>query len=277
MTARARDRSEDDRAEVGVSCDCPAHALVPVLSVVLPVHDEATVCPERSMRWRLGVHVARSSSCSMAAAAKTARPSRRAGRPRAGRAPGPCRPDGRRCPRLAGGRAALLACRHHAARRGSPGGAGHRRRCPLGPIRRVHPRKASAASPGRGRDERASLGNGIATGDQAIFVRRAVYRAAGVFSPIPPKEDVDLGRRWRALGAPAGLHEPARTSGRRRDALGLVAQRQSLDPGVALWKPAARGRRGGRAGPGPRRGGGQDPAHSEPGRRRHSAASRGAR
>ena len=40
---------------------------------------------------------------------------------------------------------------------------------------------------------------GIATGDQAMFVRRAAFEAAGGFPEIPLMEDVALSRRSSAL------------------------------------------------------------------------------
>lgn len=62
---------------------------------------------------------------------------------------------------------------------------------------------------------------GIATGDQALFVRRAVFQAAGGFAPQPLMEDVDLCRRLRRVGAPACLSARVTTSGRRWDQHGL--------------------------------------------------------
>ena len=50
---------------------------------------------------------------------------------------------------------------------------------------------------------------GIATGDQAIFVRRAAFEALGGYAPIPLMEDVELSRRLRRLGAPACLRARA--------------------------------------------------------------------
>ncbi|MDA0224968.1 MAG: glycosyltransferase family 2 protein, partial [Proteobacteria bacterium] len=41
--------------------------------------------------------------------------------------------------------------------------------------------------------------SGIATGDQAIFVRRTLFESAGGFAPIPLMEDVELSRRLRRV------------------------------------------------------------------------------
>lgn len=62
---------------------------------------------------------------------------------------------------------------------------------------------------------------GIATGDQALFVRRAVFNAVGGFAPQPLMEDVDLSRRLRVVTAPACLAARVTTSGRRWDQHGL--------------------------------------------------------
>jgi rSAM/selenodomain-associated transferase 2 len=56
---------------------------------------------------------------------------------------------------------------------------------------------------------------GIATGDQAIFVRRDVFTALRGFPDQPLMEDVELCKRLRGRGAPACLAPPVVTSGRR--------------------------------------------------------------
>ncbi|MBI5720255.1 MAG: TIGR04283 family arsenosugar biosynthesis glycosyltransferase [Burkholderiales bacterium] len=56
---------------------------------------------------------------------------------------------------------------------------------------------------------------GIATGDQAIFVERALFEQIGGYAEQPLMEDIDLSRRLRAHGAPACLRERVVTSGRR--------------------------------------------------------------
>lgn len=62
--------------------------------------------------------------------------------------------------------------------------------------------------------------SGIATGDQAMFVRRAAFDAVGGFPDQPLMEDIELSRRLRARGAPACLRLRATTSGRRWDQRG---------------------------------------------------------
>jgi hypothetical protein len=57
---------------------------------------------------------------------------------------------------------------------------------------------------------------GIATGDQAMFVRRATFEAAGGFPAIPLMEDVALSSLLkRTAGRPACLRTRVTTSGRR--------------------------------------------------------------
>ncbi|MCC7115454.1 MAG: TIGR04283 family arsenosugar biosynthesis glycosyltransferase [Burkholderiales bacterium] len=63
--------------------------------------------------------------------------------------------------------------------------------------------------------------SGIVTGDQGIFVDRALFAAAGGYAPIPLMEDIELSRRLKRLaGRPAALRDRVRTSGRRWDADG---------------------------------------------------------
>jgi rSAM/selenodomain-associated transferase 2/rSAM/selenodomain-associated transferase 1 len=63
--------------------------------------------------------------------------------------------------------------------------------------------------------------SGVATGDQAMFVRRAVFEAAGGFAPIPLMEDLALSQRLRSRSAPACLKAPVLTSGRRWEQHGV--------------------------------------------------------
>lgn len=63
---------------------------------------------------------------------------------------------------------------------------------------------------------------GIATGDQAIFMRRAVFEALDGFPEIPLMEDIALSQRLRAVSPPACLRERVVTSGRRWDRRGIV-------------------------------------------------------
>jgi rSAM/selenodomain-associated transferase 2 len=64
--------------------------------------------------------------------------------------------------------------------------------------------------------------SGIATGDQAIFVRRDWFRRAGGFPRIPLMEDVALSRALRRMGPPLCLREPVLTSSRRWEERGVV-------------------------------------------------------
>lgn len=62
---------------------------------------------------------------------------------------------------------------------------------------------------------------GIATGDQAIFVRRSAFEAVGGFPEQPLMEDIELGKRLKRLGSPACLPQKVITSGRRWEQRGL--------------------------------------------------------
>ncbi|MBV9189006.1 MAG: TIGR04283 family arsenosugar biosynthesis glycosyltransferase [Betaproteobacteria bacterium] len=60
---------------------------------------------------------------------------------------------------------------------------------------------------------------GIATGDQAIFVRRDVFVG---YPEIPLMEDIAFSRAMKRVGAPACLRDRVTTSGRRWEARGVV-------------------------------------------------------
>ena len=62
---------------------------------------------------------------------------------------------------------------------------------------------------------------GIATGDQAIFVRREAFERIGGFPDQPLMEDVELSRRLRRVAAPACLKARVTTSGRRWESRGV--------------------------------------------------------
>ena len=62
---------------------------------------------------------------------------------------------------------------------------------------------------------------GIATGDQAIFVKRDAFGTAGGFPDIPLMEDVALSKRLKRLSRPLCLRERATTSGRRWETHGV--------------------------------------------------------
>ena len=69
---------------------------------------------------------------------------------------------------------------------------------------------------------RRSRLTGIATGDQALFVRRDVFETLGGFPDIPLMEDVALSRRLKRAGRPLCLRERAITSGRRWESHGVL-------------------------------------------------------
>ena len=62
---------------------------------------------------------------------------------------------------------------------------------------------------------------GIATGDQAIFVRRKAFDTAGGFPDLPLMEDIELSRRLKAVSRPACLRHKVHTSGRRWESRGV--------------------------------------------------------
>jgi rSAM/selenodomain-associated transferase 2 len=63
---------------------------------------------------------------------------------------------------------------------------------------------------------------GIATGDQAIFIRADWFRCVGGFPQIPLMEDVALSKALRRMGAPLCLRDRVRTSSRRWEERGVL-------------------------------------------------------
>jgi GT2 family glycosyltransferase len=57
--------------------------------------------------------------------------------------------------------------------------------------------------------------SGIATGDQAIFVRRDVFEKIGRFTDIPLMEDIEFTRRLKRAGKIAALSDEVVTAFRR--------------------------------------------------------------
>ena len=57
--------------------------------------------------------------------------------------------------------------------------------------------------------------SGICTGDQAMFVRRAVFESMGGFADMPFMEDIEFSRRLKQKGAIIALRETVTTSFRR--------------------------------------------------------------
>lgn len=62
---------------------------------------------------------------------------------------------------------------------------------------------------------------GIATGDQALFVRHDLFRAVGGFPNIPLMEDIAMSRRLLRYAPPACLRERVTTSARRWERHGV--------------------------------------------------------
>jgi rSAM/selenodomain-associated transferase 2 len=62
---------------------------------------------------------------------------------------------------------------------------------------------------------------GIATGDQAIFVRRDLFERVGGYPDIPLMEDIALSRALRRIAPPACLEARVTTSGRRWEERGV--------------------------------------------------------
>jgi rSAM/selenodomain-associated transferase 2 len=71
--------------------------------------------------------------------------------------------------------------------------------------------------------------SGIATGDQAIFVRRECFEQLGGFSDVPIMEDIDFTRRLKRAGRMAALRSTVVTSYRRWE------QRGPLKTIALMW------------------------------------------
>jgi rSAM/selenodomain-associated transferase 2 len=63
---------------------------------------------------------------------------------------------------------------------------------------------------------------GIATGDQAIFVKRSVFEQIGGFPDLPLMEDIVLSQRLKQLSRPACLRAKVTTAGRRWEKHGVL-------------------------------------------------------
>jgi rSAM/selenodomain-associated transferase 2 len=63
---------------------------------------------------------------------------------------------------------------------------------------------------------------GLATGDQAIFVRRDIFRMLGGYAPIPLMEDIELCTRLKWVGWPVRIAMRVRTSARRWRRYGIA-------------------------------------------------------
>ena len=64
--------------------------------------------------------------------------------------------------------------------------------------------------------------SGIATGDQALFVTRAAFDAAGGFPAMELMEDIAISGRLKRLSPPLCLHDRVTTSGRRWEKNGVL-------------------------------------------------------
>lgn len=64
--------------------------------------------------------------------------------------------------------------------------------------------------------------SGIATGDQAMFVRRAAFEAVGGFPSVALMEDVAMSRLLKRRSAPVCLRDRVVTSGRRWETRGVL-------------------------------------------------------
>lgn len=64
--------------------------------------------------------------------------------------------------------------------------------------------------------------SGIATGDQAMFVRRELFETLGGFAEIALMEDIELSKRLKRHGRPACLRDKVLTSSRRWEQRGIL-------------------------------------------------------
>ena len=63
--------------------------------------------------------------------------------------------------------------------------------------------------------------SGVATGDQALFMKRTAFASVGGFPEQPLMEDIEMSRRLRRLSRPAFLAQRVITSGRRWESHGV--------------------------------------------------------
>lgn len=63
---------------------------------------------------------------------------------------------------------------------------------------------------------------GIATGDQVIFVQRAVFEQVGAYPEIKLMEDVELSKRLKSFGKPACIKQRVITSSRKWEKNGII-------------------------------------------------------
>lgn len=63
---------------------------------------------------------------------------------------------------------------------------------------------------------------GVATGDQVIFISKALYQQVGGFPDIPLMEDIAMSKKLRAIRPPLCLRERVSTSSRRWEQYGII-------------------------------------------------------
>jgi len=81
-----------------------------------------------------------------------------------------------------------------------------------------------------GRSPLLPVVTGIATGDQAMFMTRKAFDAAGGFPDIALMEDVAMSKRLKRISRPLGLAARVTTSGRRWD------ERGALRTVLLMWR-----------------------------------------
>ncbi|HKY87947.1 MAG TPA: hypothetical protein VJL90_14405 [Pseudorhodoplanes sp.] len=64
--------------------------------------------------------------------------------------------------------------------------------------------------------------SGIATGDQAIFVRKHAFEQVGHFPDIPLMEDIAFSKALKQISSPLCLRAQVTTSGRRWEKNGVL-------------------------------------------------------
>ncbi|MEN3793583.1 TIGR04283 family arsenosugar biosynthesis glycosyltransferase [Fulvimarina sp. MAC3] len=84
---------------------------------------------------------------------------------------------------------------------------------------RIEGRPKILALVGRLMNLRSRL-TGVATGDQAMFVKKTTFTRVGGFAEMPLMEDIALSKRLRRISRPACLRSKVTTSGRRWEANG---------------------------------------------------------
>ena len=63
---------------------------------------------------------------------------------------------------------------------------------------------------------------GIATGDQAIFVKRSIFEQIGAYPEIKLMEDIELSKKLKSFGKPACIKQRVITSSRKWESNGII-------------------------------------------------------